>query len=230
MGSSTYEVHNFHLNIGLGDGSIHILVDTSQKKKAWSRGTVKRSIFIDGGNGGNDPVQCILRVFKWITRRYDLPDGDKKLMIDAVIITHWDQDHYLTFVQLVRKCMDATTKRVSFARYDGSGSPTTVLYVPDWTNGTKQDVKTKKKGTVQKYKGPDKFLLSETGTDGKDYMKVSPEGDGAEADDATRALYPRVFVLVKGTQGVLGRNFLSTDPLPTGYVRLKSACTYFKLF
>ncbi|KAI1817183.1 hypothetical protein GGS20DRAFT_592644 [Poronia punctata] len=213
---SPYEVHNFHLNIGLGDGSIHLFVDTSQKTKPWFRGTIKRAILLDGGNGGSESVDCILRVFKWINRRYDLPDGDKKLMLDAVIITHWDQDHYKTMVQLVRRCMAGDPQRVSFARYDGSGNPMTYLYVPQWTNGTKKEIIKKKVVIGEKFTGPDKYLLSKVGGDGKVYMKVSPAGEGAEADDATRDLYPEVFVLVEGTENILGRNFLSTDPLPTG--------------
>jgi hypothetical protein len=52
------ELHSFHLNIGVGDGSIYILVDTLVTKKTGSRSTVKCSILIDGGKA-KDAVQCI---------------------------------------------------------------------------------------------------------------------------------------------------------------------------
>jgi hypothetical protein len=245
MSSHTYEFHSFHMNIGVGDGSLHILVDTATKVKKRSRGTIVKTILVDSGTGKDGPVERILRTMKWIEDGYDLPAGDSSLMLDAVIVTHWDMDHYMTLVHLVRKTIAAQptkkdgndkTRRVPFLRYDSNDDPVTVMYAPTWKNRKAMLIppvinppvkKSPGKNTppppvsgpsVKKWMGPWRWLLSGADKSSKKvYMKVNPEGDGERDTDAEREAWPRVFLLVHGTKNLLGRNFLTSGDIKYGW-------------
>jgi len=204
--SPSYELHSFHMNIGVGDGSLHILVDTAAKTKTGSCGTIQRTILIDSGKQKNGPVSCIESTMKKIMTDYDLPEGDGNLKLDAAIITHWDADHYKTLIFLLRKYKsDLETKKVQFLRYDKDGNPITVMYVPSWPS------KMKKKDS----EGPQQYLESElVEATGKTVMKVNPGG----TESAHRGKWPAAFVLVEGTANLLGRDVLWNDDMdPFGW-------------
>ena len=85
---------------------------------------------IDGGDGGDIRIKNIRRVMERIENLYRLPKGHFKL--DAMIITHWDCDHYFGVLKLLDDDLMATnTSQVSFLKYDlTSGAPLSILYIP----------------------------------------------------------------------------------------------------
>ena len=93
---------------------------------------------IDGGDGGDIRIKNIRRVMERIEERYKLPKGHFKL--DAMVITHWDHDHYFGLLKLLEGNLDEAAKKsigstsllkVSFLRYDDkTGDPQSILYIP----------------------------------------------------------------------------------------------------
>ena len=85
---------------------------------------------IDGGDRGDIRVKNIKRVMERIGEKYKLPKGQFKL--DAMVITHWDRDHYFGVLKLLDDdLMSTNTSQVSFLKYDlTSGDPLSFLYIP----------------------------------------------------------------------------------------------------
>ncbi|KAH7322577.1 hypothetical protein B0I35DRAFT_426064 [Stachybotrys elegans] len=87
--SHQWRVGSYFINVGLGDGAIHLLLDES---KTNIREKVVSAVLIDGGLRGGEQV-------KWtaehIMTQYEFT-GDKadEFWFRAVVITHWDRDHY----------------------------------------------------------------------------------------------------------------------------------------
>lgn len=113
-GSHDLRVDVFHLNIGIGDCSIHFLVEPKSATRTLAcadphlkQGYIHRAVLIDGGlpgraqhNGSN-----LIREFLTGTGAglYDFDrtqggrTGGHELRFpafDSIVITHWDQDHY----------------------------------------------------------------------------------------------------------------------------------------
>ena len=91
---------------------------------------------IDGGDGGQIRINNIKRVIERIEEKYNLKKGGLKL--DAMVITHWDHDHYYGLLRLLEQDLNqaATTTiggrkllEVSFLKYD-KGNPQSILYIP----------------------------------------------------------------------------------------------------
>ena len=85
---------------------------------------------IDGGFGGDFIMKNIRRTMERIEEKYKLGKGGFKL--DAMVITHWDKDHYLGVLKLLDDDLMATkSKKVSFLKYDPtSDDPLSFLYIP----------------------------------------------------------------------------------------------------
>ncbi|MCJ1309778.1 hypothetical protein MMC25_003439 [Agyrium rufum] len=91
--TETRSVHSFHINIGVGDCSIHLLVDDSDKTK---KPIVYRAVLIDGGEIGLDVNSIIKNAIASIEASYDfktVTSFRKSLRFDAIMVTHWDIDH-----------------------------------------------------------------------------------------------------------------------------------------
>ncbi|KAI0546743.1 hypothetical protein F4679DRAFT_556856 [Xylaria curta] len=118
---STWEVVSYHINVGLGDGSIHLLID---KKPAKIEETIAGAVMIDGGMDGAERMKDIIRE---IEREYWLTDG---LQFDSIVVTHWDKDHYGGLFKLLA---DGTYHAMK--KQDERNCPyikaSTVFYCPD---------------------------------------------------------------------------------------------------
>lgn len=88
---SYYQFDSFHVNVGSGDGAIHILSSPLLN----GRRKVERAFFIDGGRtSAKDNINTTIL---WIQENFFCPNpynDDSFLMFDAFVITHWDGDHY----------------------------------------------------------------------------------------------------------------------------------------
>jgi hypothetical protein len=99
--TTKFAVHSFQINIDVGDSAIHLLVDDTTRPKP----TVYRAVYIDGGKSGETPYSRTTSVIREIQTVYT-PDpgghfdlfGDAAdnnwLRFDAIIVTHFDDDHY----------------------------------------------------------------------------------------------------------------------------------------
>lgn len=124
-----YKVESFHLNVGAGDGAIHLL--TSDPAVPGTKRMVQQAFLIDGGTSGN--VYLINELIVYIEINYLDKDGNafetaNPLKFDSFVITHWDGDHYggLEAWLLSDIGMDDTLNR---AKYDGD-TPKSYIYSP----------------------------------------------------------------------------------------------------
>jgi hypothetical protein len=90
MMSAFYQVNSYYINVGAGDGAIHIL---SAAGTNYDRPIVLRAYLMDGGRGTS--LAVIEATIAWIEHHY-ICDGpfQSTLKFDGFIITHWDGDHY----------------------------------------------------------------------------------------------------------------------------------------
>lgn len=103
MSASTidYEVHSLHINVGNGDGAIHLLVEPGE-----TTNTVHRAILVDGGKP--TAVDQILKTIKYVEDTYAIvdPDGNPQvddhsaaakkpaqLRFDGIVVSRWVIDH-----------------------------------------------------------------------------------------------------------------------------------------
>ncbi|KAK6333228.1 hypothetical protein TWF718_011049 [Orbilia javanica] len=111
-----YTVESFHINVGSGDGSIHIMTYGKGKTDGLFKREVVKAIFMDGGrlesagaadkkqkvtNGGNNENRwTIKQTIDYIEKTYDCTNKhDDKLRFNYFIVTHWDSDHYAGIIR-----------------------------------------------------------------------------------------------------------------------------------
>ncbi|KAL8692916.1 MAG: hypothetical protein Q9218_002142 [Villophora microphyllina] len=91
-------VHSHHINIDVGDSAIHLLVDDSAAKDnsndVADQPVIHNAVLIDGGRTtGLEAIKsCIERIESSYTFWPTKTAG--KLKFDAIMITHWDFDHW----------------------------------------------------------------------------------------------------------------------------------------
>lgn len=81
---SSTKVHSWHINIDVGDGAIHLLINEAATPKP----QILKAVLIDAGLAKN--VEAVTNAIVEIQKAYALPAGDTNLKFDSVIITHWD--------------------------------------------------------------------------------------------------------------------------------------------
>jgi acetolactate synthase small subunit len=96
-----YEIHSLHINVGNGDGAIHLLVEPGE-----ATNTVHRAILVDGGKPAT--VDQILKTIKYVEDSYKIvdPDGNPQvddhsitnpkpvqLRFDGIVVSRWAIDH-----------------------------------------------------------------------------------------------------------------------------------------
>ncbi|KAF3098998.1 hypothetical protein TWF706_006583 [Orbilia oligospora] len=156
--NGTYRVHSFHLNINEGDSAIHVLAqhivsdsDSSEKISA-----IKSAVLVDGGR--ESYADNIPQCWRMINSSLGYESAGADPYFDAIVITHWDGDHYRGVIQAIaadvraqvqkyldssrrrtitsdaalQKLFDDGTIKASFIRYDDDG-PTTQIYIPYFT-------------------------------------------------------------------------------------------------
>ncbi|KAM0426071.1 hypothetical protein ACHAPT_008702 [Fusarium lateritium] len=89
-----YTFESFHINVGAGDGAIHLL--TAAPRNQDPRRVVVRAFMVDGGR--SQALGKIQETVRWIEQKHHCPspyyeDNTSYLMFDAFVITHWDGDH-----------------------------------------------------------------------------------------------------------------------------------------
>ncbi|KAF2657052.1 hypothetical protein K491DRAFT_348351 [Lophiostoma macrostomum CBS 122681] len=86
-----WRVDSYFINVGLGDGAIHILFNEA------SNG-IHKAILVDGGvkPGATQLKHAILKVEKL----YGITKPDR-LEFDAVVVTHWDEDHFQGMMEMI---------------------------------------------------------------------------------------------------------------------------------
>ena len=121
--TARYYVESFHVNIGLGDAAIHVLAKEESTPKTR---TAEKIVWIDGGKGGDATMKRFWQTVTDIKKRYSNLDGSgKEFKFDAIVITHFDQDHHGGFVTAARK---KNSELISACR---TTDPITKLFCPD---------------------------------------------------------------------------------------------------
>ncbi|KAH6611486.1 hypothetical protein Trco_001506 [Trichoderma cornu-damae] len=140
-------IESFHINVGLGDSAIHVLcTETLEFKKA---------VFIDGGTGAADAVTNIIGTIKQLEKRYGLDKKKLKLRFIAVVITHWDEDHWKGIdVLLQRENHLVFLGQYMRFYYEGKDMLTTV-YAPNIPNN---------KGNISFYKAGAAYYFRHNGS------------------------------------------------------------------
>ncbi|KAK2465662.1 hypothetical protein APHAL10511_002206 [Amanita phalloides] len=147
--ASKYKVEYIQVNINVGDCEIILLLEENQKG---GKDILKYSVLVDGGEGHSFPRENIRQVFKRIDKKYDTRGPFK---LDAIVITHWDEDHYGGILRLLKDSW--------FDKGKTALKKTTRLYVPYQPHGLKKldddfdvdrpngELKTKGGDTICKY-------------------------------------------------------------------------------
>jgi len=104
--TSKHTVVSYHLNIDEGDGAIHLLLDKDR--------LVESAVLIDGGLGTNGakliPEFMQSKQFRQWKRSAGKHAGQSISYFDAVVVTHWDDDHAAGLSSLFSKNIEAAAQ------------------------------------------------------------------------------------------------------------------------
>lgn len=186
-----YTVESFHINVGSGDGAIHI----------WTYGNsyvpktrqVVRAIFMDGGRNqadtDNDKTirgtirETIIHIEKTYNCR-NKHDGEKsRLRFDSIIVTHWDIDHYSGILRALGVFMGESieedfqipnTGKVCLNRafFDEGGNPESYFIAPYFNNPSQTSVNTSQENQFHSL-GEEKWYYGPNGSLAKLRQKVT---------------------------------------------------------
>ncbi|OCL06349.1 hypothetical protein AOQ84DRAFT_78782 [Glonium stellatum] len=137
--SNNYGVESFHVSVATGDCAIHLMIQNTQHDKPH----ILAAVLIDGGSKkkqGNAPSP-IEQVIPWIQSRYSTgyDNGQDKnvLKFSAVVVTHWDEDHWAGLMDFFFQGVNG--KGTNFKHpnllYDSQSNapiPMTWFYAPYW--------------------------------------------------------------------------------------------------
>jgi glyoxylase-like metal-dependent hydrolase (beta-lactamase superfamily II) len=100
------QVHVFHINIGIGDSAIYLLVAPG--------GQIDKAVLIDAGYPSYSKyvLETMARIAA-STSGYTLPAGATSLQFDAVVVTHWDRDHWQGVSQLLNDDISEQSRKPS---------------------------------------------------------------------------------------------------------------------
>lgn len=134
MASKKFRVDSFHIGLGVvGDSAIHLVVEDVAED---ARVPVIWAMLVDGGfKGGDEKIKNVIDYLG--TRKYDFsPVSDTtnpRLTFDIIMISHWDNDHYTGFLDVIAADLEETgTEMVTFLRYDDHDNPMTVFLCPEY--------------------------------------------------------------------------------------------------
>ncbi|KAH8689866.1 hypothetical protein BGW36DRAFT_465854 [Talaromyces proteolyticus] len=132
-------VDSLHISIREGDSAIHLLVDATGP-----RDQVRAAVLIDGGRTHRDRNnlagirQVVLRdppikqTIDWISRNYVCQGG--QLKFDAIVITHWDGDHFDGITEALQNEATAVPPppagQIPWLKWGANNEPQTRLYCP----------------------------------------------------------------------------------------------------
>ena len=144
---AAYRVDSFYINVGAGDSSIHLLLQTAGDLPTPPGGAadiakpfVLSAVLIDGGHNRSYTWERIEPAINKIqSLNYTIPGTILKF--NSVVMTHWDQDHYSGLLKLLDQKINAQLKngidpenvQIDFLKYDLTTKfPLTVFLAPYW--------------------------------------------------------------------------------------------------
>ncbi|KAJ1325862.1 endoribonuclease LACTB2 [Microdochium nivale] len=128
--TSTWQVHSYYIGVGVvGDSATHLLIN---KPASGGAASVEYALLVDGGeSGGKVRLASTIKHIEQSTSLYNLSplssDADRKLKFSAVVITHWDTDHWQGVLFAMRDDINkqvskgagpVTNMETSFFQYD----------------------------------------------------------------------------------------------------------------
>ena len=212
-----YRVDSFHINIGAGDAAIHILSSGPNTGSSITKRKVQRAVFIDGGTShGGKPRWSISQAIFTIEFTFECQgqlkpgdSGNRYLIFDAFIITHWDEDHFAGILEFLKDDIQQLVDRqkggsvtqplgLSRAWYDkdtvtGKTVPSSWFYAPYWID--KHAIKEKLGGKLK-----DVFTRD---TDDNMTITVTQAGTGMSISA------PGMLKIRTDTERLLGRDFFN---------------------
>lgn len=135
----TWKVDSYHVNIGNGDCSIHLLVDLTAAPD-----TCARCVLVDGGSArtavdtGTKLKDWIPlnNMIAWLSSAYTWPyTPTHQLQFDSIVLTHWDEDHYGQMLWSICQTANNNNGKIPYLKFGGGGEPLTYLYAPNWSFG-----------------------------------------------------------------------------------------------
>jgi len=101
--AAVYDVHSYHINVGAGDAAIHLLIKYEGgafdgHTYVGGTTTVLKAVMIDAGDLRHNVPDNVAATMTKLSTDYSIAGG---LKLDAVIVTHWDSDHYKNLIQLI---------------------------------------------------------------------------------------------------------------------------------
>lgn len=161
MAGNNYGVDSFHVVVGTGDCAIHLMTHRPDENKP----RILAAVLIDGGSKlrqgkGANPIGVVA---EWIQQKYTTGYDNNILKFCAVVVTHWDEDHYKAlmdyfFLGVKGNGKNARHPNLVYGPETDKANPLTWLYTPywqryyhfqskRWVNG-KPDFMSQKSGTV----------------------------------------------------------------------------------
>lgn len=129
------QIHSFHINVGNGDGAIHLLVKKGDPDNNVKH-SVQRALLIDGGKPA--AVDRIKRAIAYINDVYEVTKQDattaQTLRFDGIVVTKWAVDHSAGILKLLIDDIKHTShpkEPCTLLKYDGT-TPKSTFYSPFW--------------------------------------------------------------------------------------------------
>lgn len=219
---AVYDVDSYHINVEMGDGAIHLLIQRRNARGALlAPPRILGAVLVDGGHNRH---QGFLHVDATLAHIQAAGYADSNgvaittLQFDAIVITHWDVDHWYGIVRLlnadVATQVSAGTATVddvqcSYLKYNSStGDPETILYAPYWI-GKSGTSSTEQKGFAKVF-----VQLDGTGPDITCRFEVTDWTKGRNGTVlGTRENFLKVRV--QRSASFIGADLFSGDLLPT---------------
>ncbi|RBA19810.1 hypothetical protein FPRO05_09110 [Fusarium proliferatum] len=127
--SYEWVVHSFHINVGAGDSAIHIRAKASfAQPDASPTYEYDRVVLIDGGDGNHDGCTRIQKLLSTLPSVYENKPVAPMLQLDAIVVTHWDTDHWAGISRLMIN-NQSTNGKIPFLKSKNEGL--TTIYAPD---------------------------------------------------------------------------------------------------
>ncbi|KAJ8122927.1 hypothetical protein ONZ43_g1001 [Nemania bipapillata] len=141
----TWSIHSFHISVPVGDAAIHLLCDTTPAQGG--KPEVHSAVLIDGGKPQEKGAEAIKGVIRYVNDKYAFtesfadpfaPEGaqppfPRSLRFDSIVITHWDEDHYLGVLGLLADGFDLSFTK---GKYEGS-----TISLGSWCNSLLEKTK-----------------------------------------------------------------------------------------
>ncbi|KAK4153608.1 hypothetical protein C8A00DRAFT_33628 [Chaetomidium leptoderma] len=141
MSNSSWQVQSFHVNVGNGDCSIHVL---EYQPSLVQKALAYKCVLIDGGSAwlpidvgtktaGTNPLRDMIArlntLYRW---------ANGHCQFDTIVLTHWDEDHYGNLLQTIKEDAAVYGGFPPYLQYtnDNLQLPLTYFYVPNWHSGT----------------------------------------------------------------------------------------------